>query len=457
MDFFQIRERSCRNGVVEIYPDFKVCRSKDLMVRGKSFYAIWDQEKGLWSTDEYDVQRLVDQELAEYAKKVESQYDGRIVVKRMSDFSSRSWSQFRQYLSNISDNSHQLDEKLTFLNTEVAKKDYVSKRLNYNLEEGDYSGWDELIGTLYDEDNRKRIEWAIGSVVSGDSRNIQKFIVFYGEAGAGKSTVLNIIQELFEGYYTTFDAKALTSSSNAFSTEVFKSNPLVGIQHDGDLSKIEDNTKLNSIVSHEEMTMNEKYKASYTARANCFLFMATNRPVKITDAKSGIIRRLIDVKPSGKKIPAKRYQALMSKIDFELGAIAKHCLDVYQEMGKNYYNGYRPLEMILQTDVFFNFVEANYFIFSEEDSITLMRAYDMYKAYCEEALVDFKLPRHKFREELKNYFREFSDRGWLDGKQVRSLYSGFMKEKSILLKKMNRKIISSLWFLMILLLYLMIF
>ena len=29
-------------------------------------------------------------------------------------------------------------------------------------------------------------------------------------------------------------------------------------------------------------------------------------------------------------------------------------------MGKNYYNGYRPLEMMLQTDVFFNFIEAYY-------------------------------------------------------------------------------------------------
>ena len=105
-----------------------------------------------------------------------------------------------------------------------------------------------------------------------------------------------------------------------------KSNPLVAIQHDGDLSKIEDNTKLNSIVSHEEMTMNEKYKPSYTSRINSFLFMATNRPVKITDAKSGIIRRLIDVKPSGRRIPAKRYHALMQQIDFELGAIASHCL-----------------------------------------------------------------------------------------------------------------------------------
>ena len=61
---------------------------------------------------------------------------------------------------------------------------------------------------------------------------------------------------------------------------MFKANPLVAIQHDGDLSKIEDNTKLNSIVSHEEMTMNEKYKPSYMSKVNCFLFMGTNKPVK---------------------------------------------------------------------------------------------------------------------------------------------------------------------------------
>ena len=139
--------------------------------------------------------------------------------------------------------------------------------------------------------NVKKLEWALGAIIAGDAKHIQKFIVLYGEAGSGKSTFLNIVQKLFEGYYTSFEAKALTSTSNAFSTETFRNNPLVAIQHDGDLSKIEDNTKLNSLISHEEMTMNEKYKPSYTARSNAFLFMGTNKPVKITDAKSGIIRR----------------------------------------------------------------------------------------------------------------------------------------------------------------------
>ena len=429
MDFYQIRERIIKNGVIEIYPDFKVGRSKDLMVRGKSFYAIWDEERQIWSTDEYDVQRLVDKELTEYKNNLRDRIDGVIQVKYMSEFSSRSWASFRQYMQNISDNAHQLDEKLTFSNTEVKKKDYVSRSLDYPLEKGDITAYEELISTLYIPEEREKLEWSIGAIVAGEAKDIQKFIVLYGEAGAGKSTVLNIIQKLFKGYYTTFEAKALTASNNAFSTEVFKSNPLVAIQHDGDLSKIEDNTKLNSIISHEEMTMNEKYKPSYMARVNCFLYMATNRPVKITDAKSGIIRRLIDVRPSGNRLPSKHYQALMLQIDFELGAIAYHCLEVYRKLGKNYYNSYRPLEMIFQTDVFFNFVESYFDVFKEQNGTTLSQSYDMYKKYCDDSLVDFKLPRHKFREELKNYFEEFHDITRVDGKQVRSYYNIFITEK----------------------------
>lgn len=431
MDFYQIKERSTKNGVVEVYPDFKVCRSKDLMVRGKSFYAIWDDEVGLWSKDEYDVQRLVDKELLEYRESVKKRTDGIVKAKFMSDFSSKAWSEFKNYMQHLSDNAHQLDESLSFMNSDAKKKDYVSKKLPYSLEEGSIEAYDEMIGTLYDPDEREKLEWAIGAVVSGDAKNIQKFIVLYGDAGAGKSTILNIIQKLFNGYYTTFEAKALTSSSNAFSTEVFKHNPLVAIQHDGDLSKIEDNTKLNSIISHEEMTMNEKYKPSYMAKVNCFLFMATNKPVKISDAKSGIIRRLIDVRPSNKKIPTKRYHALMAQIDFELGAIAYHCLETYKDRGKNYYSNYRPLDMMLQTDIFYNYVEAYYHQFKAQDGISLSQAYEMYKVYCDEALIEYKMPRHKFREELKSYFKKFSDVTRIDGKQVRSYYTRFNDTKFI--------------------------
>lgn len=146
MDFYKVKQRSTKNGIIEVYPDFKVCRSKDLMVRGGKFYAIWDAEKGLWSTDEYDVQRLIDEDL--YGASERLRTDERVVVKAMSDFSSRSWVEFRKYIGNISDNSHQLDEKLTFQNTEVGKEDYVSKRLPYSLEKGSYEAFEKLLNDI---------------------------------------------------------------------------------------------------------------------------------------------------------------------------------------------------------------------------------------------------------------------------------------------------------------------
>jgi len=421
VDFYKISLKEKKDGPPLLYPDWTVGRSKDLMVRGRSFYAIWDEEQGLWSTDEYDVQRLVDKDLHRYNEENGDKFQ----VQNLRSFNTQVWSSFRKYIQNISDNSHPLDEKLTFANTEVKKSDYVSRRLPYSLAPGTHDAWDELVGVLYSKEERDKIEWAIGAIVSGDSKKIQKFLVFYGPAGSGKSTILNIIQSLFEGYTVMFDAKALGSSNGAFSTEVFRANPLVAIQHDGDLSKIDDNTKLNSIISHEDMTMNEKYKPSYTARVNAFLLMGTNQPVKISDAKSGIIRRLIDVHPTGATIASERYHILMQQIELELGAIAHHCLTRYKAMGKNYYNSYRPLEMMLQTDVFYNYVEYVFDIFKKQDGVTLKQAYELYKEFGSETGLEKLLPQYKFREELRNYFEHFDDRATIGGTSVRSYYSGF--------------------------------
>ena len=254
-------------------------------------------------------------------------------------------------------------------------------------------------------------------------------MVLYGAAGTGKSTVLNIIQQLFEGYYSVFDAKSLGSSNNSFALEAFKSNPLVAIQHDGDLSKIEDNTRLNSLVSHELMTVNEKFKSTYSNRFKCFLFMGTNKPVKITDAKSGLIRRLIDVSPTGEKLNPKDYKAIVKQIDFELGAIAYHCQEVYLA-SPGEYDDYIPITMLGASNDFYNFIIDSYHVFKKEDGTTLKAAWEMYKTYCDEAKVGFPFSQRVFKEELKNYFHEYKERfNFDDGTRVRSYYVGFRTEK----------------------------
>jgi len=430
MDFFTIKERVPKRGAIEIYPDFKVGKRKDLMIRGKSFYAVWDEKKNIWSTDEYDVFKIVDEELNRYYEENKVRYDYSYVdIKYMSNYSSNALKTWKQYLKDSPDNYKQLDNKIIFSNTDVKKEDYCSKRLDYPLKKGSIKAYNEIMSVLYDRDERQKIEWAIGAIISGDAKKIQKFLVFYGEPGTGKSTVLEIIQQMFPGYYSIFEAKALVSSSNSFALEQFKSNPLIAIQHDGDLSKIEDNSKLNSIISHEEIVVNEKFKAQYSMRSNCFMLMATNKAVKITDAKAGLIRRLIDVRPTGKKIEADRFYELRDQIEFELGGIAYHCLDIYEKLGKDYYNKYRPTDMMYKTDPFFNFVEDNYILFDEYDGVSLKQAYNLYKQYCDETNASYILQMYVFREELKNYFKHFDDTKKIDGVQVRSYYSGFLKEK----------------------------
>lgn len=425
MDFYTIFVQEKKDGSLQIRPDWIVGRSNDLMTRGGSFYAIWDEAQGLWSTDIYDVQRLVDEDLYRYKDMMEAKTGINYSVASLRSNSSKLWDEFQRYIRNSGNNSHNLDEKLIFADTESKKEDYASKRLSYALSGGSHQAWDGIVGTLYNEEERSKIEWAIGAVISGDSKSIQKFLVFYGPPGSGKSTILNIIGKLFQGYTAVFDARELAGNNNSFATSAFKSNPLVAIQHDGDLSRIYDNTKLNSIVAHEVLPVNEKYKAVVEMKANAFLFMGTNVPVKITDAKSGIIRRLIDVVPTQKTIEHDMYHTLMDRVNFELGAIAKHCLDRYISMGKNFYSNYRPTEMMLQTDVFYNFVESYFDIFKDEDGISLRRAWTLYKDYCSETGIEKMLPQYKFREELKNYFFGFEDRATVDGATIRSYYRGF--------------------------------
>lgn len=411
----------------EIYPKFITKQSRDLMIRGGDFYAVWDERNGRWSTRQDDVIDMIDAEMEAYKKNSEHLSDAKIAY--MWDSDSGSIDKWRKYVTKqTTDHYHPLDESLVFENTTPKREDYSSKHLPYALSPGTCPNWDELVGTLYSPAERHKIEWAIGSIVSGESRYLQKFFVFYGDPGCGKGTILEIIEKLFDGYCGYFKAAALGNSSSEFALEPFKANPIVAIDSDGNLSRIETNTRLNALVSHEILTVNEKFKSMYSMRIQTILFIATNNPVRITDAKSGLLRRLIDISPSGNKIPNKHYLQLKKNIEFELGAIASHCLDVYQE-DPHYYDEYVPLTMMGATNDFYNFMEEYYDEFKSAEGVTLNDAWFKYRLYCEEAKVPYPYAKRIVKEELKNYFLIFKERAVLQNEPRRNVYMGFRVEK----------------------------
>lgn len=431
LDFLKFSvDRKDRKRITEVYPEFKVCRTKDLMIRGSDFYAIWDEENGLWSKDTFRAIEIIDNYILEECKKREEYDDGyKIVPMLLSNSKAGSIDAWNKYCTKqMPDIYKQLDENLAFSNDEIKKTDYVSMRMPYPLEEGSTEAWDELMGTLYSVSEKRKIEWAIGSILSGDSKKIQKLYIFYGGPGTGKSTVLNIIERIFYGHTCVFDAKALGSSNASFALEAFSSNPLVAIQHDGDLSRIEDNTRLNSLVSHEVMVVNEKFKSQYETSFNSTLFMGTNKPVKITDAKSGLLRRMIDINPTGDKVSMTKYQRLYNRIGFELGGIAWKCLQVYKE-DPLYYDKYVPIFMMSASNTFYNFMLDNYITFKEQEKITLKQAWALYNEFVSEAKITYSMNQVDFKNELKEYFKTFKERDRVDGAQAWNVYSEFRTEK----------------------------
>lgn len=432
MDFMRVSTRILKKGIVEVYPKFIVGKaSKDLLILGGEFLAIWIEDRKQWSTDENDAIQAIDAELDKYVSENKARFSDYIVsVLYLWDTDTgmiNKWKTFcqKQYIE--PKNFPGLDSTLVFSNTEVKKEDYSSKKLPYALEECPIPAYTELITKLYSPEERRKLEWAIGAIITGASKKIQKFLVLYGPPKSGKSTILKIIEKLFQGYYAAFDAESLGSATNEFALEQFRSNPLVGISHDGDLSRIERNTRLNSLVSHERMLINVKHMNQYTMEIQTFLFMGTNRPVKITDAKSGIIRRLIDVRPTGDKFGVVQYNKLMKQIEFELGGIAWHCKEVY-ESDPNRYDNYKPVLMMGESNDFYNFVLDQYTYFEKEDGITLKAAWDRYNQYCEEARVPFPFTMRVFKSELSNYFRHYDERIKIDENWVRSYFSGFKKD-----------------------------
>lgn len=416
-----------RNKSVYFSPDFIIGDIKDLMIKGKSFYAFWDDDVGLWSTSELRLGKVVDDITL---KEAEDKFKGTgYVYESMGLASSNVKANFNNYCKNLMpDCYHMLNQRVVFSNQETKREDYASFKLPYALAKGTTDAWDTLLERLYGPTERQKIEWAIGCLVSGEQSKHQKCFIFYGDKGTGKSTILNIIDSMFEGYTCPFNAKALGSTTDSYALEPFKDFPLIAIEHEADLSRIESNARLNSLVSHEPMVVNEKFKGLYKASFNTFLFMGTNNPVRITDAKSGLLRRLIDISPTGNLFSVSEYNKLNHDVKFEYGAIAYKCQEFYLK-NRHMFASYIPTLMIDETNDTYNFYEEYADILKEKDAVPLSYLWTEYKRYCEDAKVAYPLNKRKFKNESRVYYKEFNDHKKIENKSQRYVYEGFRIDK----------------------------
>ena len=167
---------------------------KDLLVRGNKFYAIYNQETGLWETDDSRAIELIDAQVQKYVEEKESAAllndpDHGPIIQRLSNQSNRliqTWHNFceKDYRKEW-DPKCQLNQKVVFSNTEVKRSDYASKKLDYPLMETPTPAYDKLCSILYLPSEVEKWEWFVGCALAGEQKKIQKMLIFYGEPGTG--------------------------------------------------------------------------------------------------------------------------------------------------------------------------------------------------------------------------------------------------------------------------------
>lgn len=140
----------------------------------------------------------------------------------------------------------------------------------------DIAAWDEFVGTVYDEENRRLLEGVIGAFKSGVPFDGKKVVILYGDAASGKSTTLSILRVLFRDRIAAYE---------------------------GDPPK-------------------------WGLRDERPWFITRNYPPHPED--EGLKRRAVLIQTSGETIPSEKHQVLISRIYGERANIIRYCTEVYK-------------------------------------------------------------------------------------------------------------------------------
>jgi hypothetical protein len=157
------------------------------------------------------------------------------------------------------------------------------------------------------------------------------------------------------------------------------------------------------------------------------LIAASNKTIKIRDVDAGLVRRVIEVRPTSERWSPAEYRQLMNGIKYEIPAIAYECIKFVEEVGVDYYYDYVPLEMMEDTDIVFQFMRTH--ILDLGDKVTLNRAAAMYIEYIDDLGWDSRGAKKKMKDELHRYYHRYHERVQIDGVRQRNVYEGIRWDK----------------------------
>lgn len=405
--------------------DFTLDGVDDIVCKGGDIVAFWNEYTSRWESKDH-LYKYAKRYLDLKAKEERDEHpDQMIVVNNPMLVSSGAGIRVDKFIKTLPESPVLFNQKVIWKGDPIAKEDYSTTQMGYSLVDSPCPNYDALMSILYSPEDRTMLEWLAGGALSNNGARIEKFIYLEGEPGSGKSTFLNILADIAGPYGKSIRAEGFVSSSDGFATAELKDAPLIGIQHDGDLSKVEQNVVINNIVSHEPVRINDKYSKAYYMRMNMLMFIASNEPLRLTSSNSGLLRRCLDPVPTGKLIPREKYDALMEGIIDERGAIANRFISVYKELGPKAYGPYKSSRLVKNGN------QIGYWVQRERDNewnrrgeCLLSDEYAMYTESCVRNNVKSPMSKAFFERQLAFFWKEIVEEEMANGaKDVR--YIGY--------------------------------
>jgi len=270
----------------------------------------------------------------------------------------------------------------------------------------------------------------VGYAFSNDKCNQAKALILLGEGANGKSTLLDIIQEIAgEGSYSGL---SLTDLNKEQQRDQLRGK-LFNVSDEIPRKAFFENSIFKNIVSGGIVTVKVLYKQPFTMRIRAKLIVTANRLPQSFDSSRGFFRRLLIIPFDAHFEEGKnRDENIFDKLIEEASGILNKAIKGYKRLQKQRRFTVSTTveqeikEMEMDTNPVLCFVKEKTRVedYRSERGDSVASLYDTFRRYCEDEGVKFILNKRQFLNQLKFTVPDLDKRVYRRGIKKVTEYKG---------------------------------
>ena len=210
--------------------------------------------------------------------------------------------------------------------------DLITKRSNFIFDKTAMCPtWNMFLQQIFNQDKEliRFVQKAMGYSLSGDTSE-QCLFILWGTGANGKSTFLNVLQQLFGDYATSTGTETFMKKTNDHSNDIARLKGMRLVT----TSEVEQGKPLSEslvkqITGEDELTARFLYGEYFSFKPTFKIFMATNHKPRIRGADNGIWRRIKMIPFTVTIPPEQRDKKLTEKLIAENSGILNWLLTGY--------------------------------------------------------------------------------------------------------------------------------